>query len=277
MRINKRRPHKKWVHVLLRLGLFLLVAIALFKWAFWNQLTIREYEIKSTELRETVRIAVLADFHNSSSGTALMDALEKVEPDLVVIPGDLDDSGVNNENARALLEAIGRTYPCYYVTGNHEFWTGRAVSIVDLVRASGVTVLQGESVYVTVGNQTLRIAGIDDPDGVSADQWRAQLAACTADDDVFSILLSHRPERGDDYRDSGFDLVLAGHAHGGQIRIPLILNGLYAPNQGWFPRYAGGRYRLGETTMIVSRGLQNWGLPRIFNPPELVVVDLVPK
>lgn len=277
MRINKRRPHKKWVHVLLRLGLFLLVAIALFKWAFWNQLTIREYEIKSTELRETVRIAVLADFHNSSSGTALMDALEKVEPDLVVIPGDLDDSGVNNENARALLEAIGRTYPCYYVTGNHEFWTGRAASIVDLVRASGVTVLQGESVYVTVGNQTLRIAGIDDPDGVSADQWRAQLAACTADDDVFSILLSHRPERGDDYRDSGFDLVLAGHAHGGQIRIPLILNGLYAPNQGWFPRYAGGRYRLGETTMIVSRGLQNWGLPRIFNPPELVAVDLVPK
>jgi len=95
-------------------------------------------------------------------------------------------------------------------------------------------------------------------------------------DDVYSILLSHRPERVEAYHSSGFDLVVAGHAHGGQVRIPGILNGLYAPNQGFYPKYADGRYALGETLMIVGRGLSRSGLPRVFNPPELVIIDVEP-
>jgi predicted MPP superfamily phosphohydrolase len=118
---------------------------------------------------------------------------------------------------------------------------------------------------------------VDDPDGLISTDWSAQLGACAPNDDIYAILLSHRPERGALYRDAGFDLALVGHAHGGQVRLPLLLNGLYAPNQGWFPKHAGGRYEIGDMTMIVSRGLQNWGLPRVFNPPEMVLVDIVPE
>jgi predicted MPP superfamily phosphohydrolase len=93
---------------------------------------------------------------------------------------------------------------------------------------------------------------------------------------LLTVLLAHRPEYIDSYLDYDFDLILSGHAHGGQWRIPLLINGLYAPNQGWFPKYAGGRYELGNSTFIVSRGLakESVRVPRIFNPPELVVIDI---
>ena len=114
------------------------------------------------------------------------------------------------------------------------------------------------------------------------DVWREQLEAVTAAQDGahVSVLLTHRPERVEDYTGRGFDLVLAGHAHGGQWRLPGLINGLIAPNQGLFPRYAGGRYALdGDTTMIVSRGLarESTRIPRLFNRPELVVVDILPE
>ncbi|MDO4733224.1 MAG: metallophosphoesterase, partial [Bacillota bacterium] len=91
-----------------------------------------------------------------------------------------------------------------------------------------------------------------------------------------SILLSHRPECTAFYESSGFDLELSGHAHGGQLRIPGLLNGLYAPNQGFFPKYAGGLYQLGKTSLLVSRGLCKSRLPRVFNRPELAIIELLP-
>jgi len=114
---------------------------------------------------------------------------------------------------------------------------------------------------------------------IFAGNWQEQFDACKAEvgDGIYSILLSHRPELTEKYKDSGFDLVVAGHAHGGQVRIPGIINGLLAPNQGYFPKYAGGRYDMGETVMIVNRGLQKDSIPRVFNPPDLVIVSLKPE
>ena len=105
-----------------------------------------------------------------------------------------------------------------------------------------------------------------------------QFRACQAltGDSRYTVLLSHRPERTECYRDSGFDLVVSGHAHGGQVRLPGMINGLFAPHQGAFPDYAGGLYALGSTTLVVSRGLCRNLLPRVFNPPELVALDLLP-
>lgn len=109
-----------------------------------------------------------------------------------------------------------------------------------------------------------------------------QLEACgkaaAENERAYRILLCHRPERTDAYAESGFELVLCGHAHGGQVRVPYLVNGLYAPNQGLFPKYAGGCYQLeNDVSMIVSRGLCRNELPRIFNPPELVIVELKSK
>ena len=128
--------------------------------------------------------------------------------------------------------------------------------------------------------QLLDAIGVNDPDKFSDfSEWESQLEQVKAErnDDDFTILLSHRPELVQWYAESGFDLVAAGHAHGGQVRIPFILNGLFAPNQGWFPEYAGGMYQLEKTTMVVSRGLCKNNLPRIWNPPEVVMVELVPS
>ena len=95
----------------------------------------------------------------------------------------------------------------------------------------------------------------------------------------FTLLVSHRPERIEDYAKYPFDLVLAGHAHGGQWCLPFLINGVYAPNQGVFPKYAGGMYARGDMHMIVSRGLarESTRIPRFYNRPELVVVDILPQ
>ena len=148
-----------------------------------------------------------------------------------------------------------------------------------MIASYGVTVLEGETTELDVNGNVIQIAGVDDPDKFfDFSEWESQLEQVKEErkDDDFTILLSHRPELVQWYEESGFDLVAAGHAHGGQVRIPLILNGLFAPNQGWFPDYAGGMYPLGETTMVVSRGLCKNNLPRIWNPPEVVMVELVP-
>lgn len=201
--------------------------------------------------------------------------------------GDIADDERPHDATEQLLATIGSEYPCYYVTGNHEYWFNDISAIKDVIRSYGVTVLEGDSEIIRVNEQNIRLCGVDDPDGFcsayhtdhgAAESWQAQFDACNTQtgDEHYSILMSHRPELTDEYQSSGFDLVVAGHAHGGQFRIPGILNGFYAPNQGFFPKYAGGHYELGDTVMIVSRGLSKSRLPRIFNPPELVIVDIDP-
>ena len=148
----------------------------------------------------------------------------------------------------------------------------------DLFRRYQVTVLEGEQKALTLNGQCLNLCGIDDDEAGEA-TVQAQLAACSeaVDRDSFTLLLAHRPERIEqDYLGRGFDLVLSGHAHGGQWRIPGLINGLYAPGQGWFPQYAGGLYSFDNTTMIVGRGLsrESSAVPRVFNRPELVVITL---
>ena len=143
-----------------------------------------------------------------------------------------------------------------------------------MLRAQGVHVLEGSSELFSANGSTVRIAGLDDAISLTRAEWTRRLEALQkeAQDDIFTILLSHRPDRVDRY--GGFNLVLCGHAHGGQVRIPGLLNGLWAPNQGWFPEYAGGEYELDDVRMIVSRGLEKGRAPRVFNRPELVVIRL---
>lgn len=249
------------------------------------RLAVRTYTVESEKISSPVRLAVLTDLHSCAYGEGqreLLDAVEAQEPHLVLLCGDMVDDEPRMPEERALdtVEALAEARPVYYVTGNHEIWTGRADEIKELLRARGAVVLEGESLPAAAAGQALRLCGVDDP-AVGEDVWRAQLEAAAAarDGETFSILLTHRPERAEDYAGRGFDLVLAGHAHGGQWRLPGLINGVIAPNQGLFPRYAGGRYALdGDTTMIVSRGLarESTRVPRLFNRPELVVVDLLP-
>lgn len=257
--------------------------------AFDRTLTVRGYREYTGKITAPVRLALVSDLHSTLYGEnqgQLCAAIYACRPQLVLMAGDIADHRVPHGGTRLLLSRIARDFPCFYVSGNHEQRTGRLEALKAMFAFYGVTVLSGTAQCVAAGGQRLQVCGVDDPHVFAPQRftrkppegWRAQFHACrrALDQSRYSILLSHRPELTDWYRDSGFDLVVAGHAHGGQVRIPGLMNGLLAPHQGLFPRYAGGRYALGSTTMIVSRGLCLNRLPRIYNPPELVVIDLEP-
>ena len=262
------------------------------------------YEIFTDKVDSPVRIVLLTDFHSSSYGKnqqVLTDVVDAQSPDVILLAGDIAEELRPHENTRELLSVIGEKYPCFYAAGNHEEWSGEMTKIKELVRSCSVTVMEGDVLLFDASGQQIRISGADNSLPYE------QLDACLqeAGDDIFTVLISHRPDFFRFYNDSGFDLVVCGHAHGGQILIPgfgkvnkvvdkqgttlisthgkgrrsALLNGLYAPNQGVFPKYAGGEYLLadGSTKMIVSRGLCKNILPRVFNQPEVVVIDIVPK
>lgn len=141
-----------------------------------------------------------------------------------------------------------------------------------------VNILEGSCQNIQIKNNILDICGVDDI-VIGKDEWNRQISNCnnSLKTHTYSVLLSHRPELMNEYRKYNFDLVLCGHAHGGQVRIPYILNGLYAPNQGFFPKFAGGQYKYRTLRVIVGRGLSKKVWPRVFNPPEIVAVDILPQ
>lgn len=258
-----------------------LAAVLLLVCGVRLRLSAVSYTLKSPKLEAPLRLALLADLHSGSYGEGqceLLDALREGKPDAVLFAGDIIDNHGSEQPAWNLLEQAGRRYPCFYVTGNHEEYTKDAARMKEKLRRCGVVPLEGGTVTVRLKGQTLLIGGADDPYRDEAGFAQA-LRRCKErrDPAVYSILLSHRPERVKAYRQSGFDLVVCGHAHGGQVRLPGLINGLFAPGQGLFPRYAGGCYPLSpETVMVVSRGLAKNHKLRVFNPPELVWIQLAP-
>ena len=245
--------------------------------AFDSRLVTRSYSIEAP-LSAPVTLAVVTDLHSCGYGEGqreLLDAVEAAAPDAVLLVGDIVDDVLPQENAFTVLEALAGQYPCFYVTGNHEYWSGQVDDICRRIADLGVTVLRGEAAELAVNGQTITLCGIDDPDSGEA---AAQLAALPVEEGDYTVLLAHRPEAIGDYLQYPFDLIVSGHAHGGQWRIPGLVNGLYAPNQGWFPPYAGGLYTFESASLVVSRGLarESTRIPRIFNPPELVVIELTP-
>lgn len=276
---------KKLLKILKVLTVFLIIVIIILFAAFDNRLKIVNYKIKSDCISSPVKIALIADLHCCLYGenqSEIIKAIDKKKPDAVLLAGDIFDDYYINENSHILINDIVKRYKTYYVSGNHEWWSGMMYEHFEYLKDVGVTVLRGNSDYLTVNNNTIVISGVDDPEvnvyDTSYKTYEEQLKTVAEDinSEYYNVLLTHRPENAYQYFNYDFDLVLSGHAHGGQGRIPFILNGLYAPNQGFFPELAGGKYDFDNKKMIVSRGLsrENTELPRIFNRPELVFVSL---
>ncbi len=253
--------------------------------AFDTRLKTQRYTVASRKITGSVRLVLLTDLHSCFYGDGqkeLIEAVDRQSPALVLLGGDICDDKRPRDNTERFLRGIAHRYPCYYVTGNHEYRRPDVDAILDMFASYGVVTLDGACDTLCLSGTHLNLCGISDPTAVravpGAPGMQRQLAALrpVMENGYFTLLLAHRPERIRAYAQCGFDLVLSGHAHGGQWRWPGVINGLYAPNQGLFPRYAGGLYTVGGTTMIVSRGLarETTRVPRIFNPPELVVVEL---
>lgn len=274
----KNKKIRNCTIISIALGLLLIVSCDM-------RLKIVKYEVQSDKIENKIRIALVTDLHGCKYGKNqknLIDAIEKENPDVVLLGGDIFDDNVPYKNSTITIKQLAEKYPCYYVTGNHEYWSHDVDNILEIIEECGVNYLSAECKAIEINGQSINICGVDDPDviyytndGIAIEE-QLQTVATEITKESFNILLSHRPELAELYQQYEFDLVLSGHAHGGQWRIPGILNGLYAPNQGIFPEYAGGRYDFEHQTMIVSRGLarESTLAPRIFNRPELVIIDV---
>lgn len=273
-----RKKHRWILPVLAMLVILMLIALD-------ERLILRTYTVVSPKLTAEVRLAVVTDFHSSDNADDVVAMVASCAPDAVLMVGDMFDDDTQNrptERTLSLMRQLSAQYPCYYVSGNHEAWTGEMDALYQQTEEAGVTVLRMSSGVLTVRGQRIALCGVPDPyemvfSGAPDTEEQLRQALEDVDSADFTVLLAHRPELLAKYAQFPLDLVVSGHAHGGQVRIPGVLNGLYAPNQGWFPKLAGGAYTQDGTTLIVSRGLAvRTRLPRIFNRPEVVLVRCVP-
>ena len=275
--------------------IFMLVVVAtvllgIIIWTSWGNtaLELNTYTISSDRLPDAFdgyRIAHVSDLHNAELGKdneKLLDMLREAKPDIIAITGDLIDSrNTDIDIALRFTKAAMEIAPCYYVTGNHE----ARVSEYDELKAGlieqGVLVLEDATTEISLDGDTITLIGVNDPSyqtdylfGDSETVMNGKLQEISDDKNGFTVLLSHRPELFEIYADNNMDLVLSGHAHGGQFRLPFV-GGLVAPNQGLFPKYDAGLYTEENTNMVVSRGIGNSILPfRFNNRPEVILIEL---
>lgn len=271
---------------------FILIAIAILFISMFAGISARDtFSFKTTEYTvndknlpsgfEGYKIAMVSDLHNTTFGKNncdLISAISKAEPDIIVITGDLLDSSRANLSVAIdfAKKAVG-VAPSYYVSGNHEAWLSEEIYetfITDLT-ATGVTVLADEKTDIKYNGDYITLAGVSDPDFVEADYiFESKTCHLTEDNEHYTLLLSHRPEFFEVYSQCGVNLVLSGHTHAGQIRLPFI-GAFVAPGQGFFPEYDKGIFQKDNTTMIVSAGLGNSIIPfRFLNHAELVIITL---
>ncbi len=282
MKIGRRKRN-----IILSIVLCAILAV----WTVWGNTTLMGNTVTISNSRipaafSGFRIAQISDLHNAEFGknnAELLSLLSGSRPDIIVITGDLIDAQRTDvERAVCFAQESVKIAPTYYTTGNHEAASSQYDTLKAGLEAAGVIVLEDEIVYLERGGETITLLGLEDPDFMVKGDMFGEVPAMVStklrnlidDESGYTILLSHRPELFETYVDGGIDLVFSGHAHGGQFRLPFI-GGLFAPNQGLFPKYDAGLYTDGSTSMMVSRGIGNSIIPfRFNNRPEIVLVEL---
>lgn len=242
-------------------------------------LDITRYTIADERIKSPIRIVLLSDLHDDSYGEnmkGLEIPIRGENPDLILMPGDMAEEHRHQDHTLILLNQL-KEIPMFYSTGNHEEYRWDLTDLKERFRKAGVTVLDEKSSVITIRGTELEIAGISCRHRESEFTPEQVNGLFTTDD--FRILLSHRPNWVDLYRQINCDLIVSGHAHGGQWKIPGTSIGVAAPQQGFFPKWTEGMHDLGKAKLIISRGLVRHyhHIPRLYNNPELVVINLVPK
>ena len=271
---------KKWKKILLATGLSLLLLTIIFLVCSIPKLQTTHYTVESQKIEQEVNIVVVADLHASKYGSGqktLISAIKKQNPDIILMPGDIIDETRSTKPVQDLLNGIKNLCPIYFIYGNHEQPHDRKPAVYEFMTANGVHILEEQYAEIFVKGQRIHLCGLRDPqDSVAPDTWQNAIKYLSdqVQEDTFTIFLSHRPHFVNYYKQTKFDLIVCGHAHGGQWRIPFVNKGLYSPDEGLFPKYTQGKFDLGIPTMIVSRGLCKNNVPRFNNRPELVVITV---
>ncbi len=284
---NKKIPTgKKRISLIICAIAFLLLTV----WTLWGNTALMTETITVSGSRlpasfSGFRIAHVSDLHNAEFGRGNAELLKMIsenKPDIIVITGDLVDSHRTDiDVALAFAREAAKIAPTFYATGNHEASISKQEfeTLKTGLEAAGVIVLEDEVIWLERGGEKIALLGLTDPDfteksdlfGTAPAMVTTKLKNLTDREDCYTILLSHRPELFDVYVSCSIDLILSGHAHGGQFRLPFV-GGLVAPNQGFFPKYDAGLFTEGRTNMVVSRGLGNSIIPlRFNNRPEIII------
>lgn len=270
--------------------IILICIILIGSFCFWqnNALEVTNYTYSSDEIPSSFdgyRIVQISDLHNKNFGkqpNRLIKKVQSLQPDMIVVTGDVVDSNHTNiETAIAFLGEAVAIAPCYYITGNHELWLDESVrtDLMERISKTGTIILDDEVIDIvadanadSTATEFFTLVGLDDGSLLGD-----TLHTLTKDIDKeqFILLLAHEPQNMMFYSKENVDLILSGHAHGGQFRLPGV-GGIIAPDQGFFPEYTEGLHEENAVSMIISRGIGNSIIPvRIFNRPEIVCVELV--
>ncbi len=268
--------------------IFIFAMIVFFIWQN-NSVVISKYEYKNSKLSinfNGFKILHISDLHNKNFHESIYKKIKDINPDIIVITGDLiDRRRTRIDIAVEFVKQIINIAPVYYVSGNHEQLSASYDELKEELTKLDVHILDNSHLILNHDGERIGIMGLADPaliytegnndnnrNRVYAENILKRLYENSVTE--FNILLSHRPELIEVYKNINIDLVFSGHAHGGQIRIPFI-GGILSPNQGFLPKYSEGMITEDNTTLVVSRGLGNSIFPiRIFNRPELIVVEL---
>ncbi len=255
-----------WLYI--AIATVFILAVWIFLWYSNNALTVTKYQIGAPK---DLNIVQLSDLHGKSfgkNGEKLFKSVQALSPDIIAITGDIIHKYEERDIQTAIytIERLKKIAPVYFVSGNHEMRSTRYRKLRESLKEAGATVLDNS--FVELDNITLY--GLN-----CASQRNSTLSNLVKSDNNFKILLAHKPQFIEKFESVELDLVLSGHTHGGQWRIPFTNVGVYSPGQGLFPKYCGGLYALKNSTLIVSRGLGNSQCPfRLFNRPEITLIVL---
>ncbi len=259
-----------------------------------NRFVVREYVFTTDKTEREFCFAFLSDLHNKNYGKEnekLIKAIDDAAPDVLLVGGDMivASPGKTNDHAKKLMAVLAEKYQVFYGMGNHEYrsdiypekYGDMYAEYTEPLKKQGVVFLRNETVSLEDFHVKIRGIEIDRcyykrfrvyP---MEDNYPEELLGRKSED-YYEIMLAHNPDYFKKYAAYGSDLVLAGHVHGGIIRLPFI-GGIASPAVRFFPKYNGGLYTSGKTNMLVSCGLGTHTLPlRIFNPAELMIIRIKP-
>ena len=266
---------------------------------FITKIDVTKYTISNEKIPEEFngfKIVQLSDFHSQGyrdTTEKLISKVKDINPDIIVMTGDMGSWDMEYiEEVKILIKSLVEVYPIYYIDGNHEHLAeisrpGRYVAFNEFMQELGVTTIKNDYVEIYKGNKSINLYGINLPlDGATGlyvnrfqlEENYVEKTLSEADKEKFNILLAHTPTFIKQYSQWGADLVLSGHMHGGIVRIPFTNIGLLSPGRTIFPRYAAGKFKVNDTTMIVNRGIGTSSFKlRLFNNPEITVLTLKSK
>jgi len=272
-------------------SIFLIISLISIIFSYFL-IDVTEYTINSSKIPKSFngyKILQLSDLHNSSYGknnNRLLKKINEINPDIIVMTGDMVSSNTKNfDNFFSFSKEISKKYRTYYIMGNHELRMNKTnqEKIIASLKDLGIYILDNKKVELTKESDSILLYGLHQP----VSTYKNVLKKSTKEDFTlsnlenifpkldnsrFNIILSHSPFIFEVLEKWGADLVLSGHVHGGLVRLPLI-GGVLSPERTFFPKYDFGEYSIGDSKMILSRGLGNGTINlRVFNNPEICLI-----